>query len=149
VTLWLLADEIGRDCFAMNSSSRQIVLGRTPLPRAKHLFQIGYGDGLMGNAQLLRRYGYDVTSACGNRAAQFVLCMRAPYDLFVIDHSSAERERLEMEGWISAWYPSTRLVVLRQPLAEGCGQLLASRSTAAHAESDATAAPLERPSAYL
>jgi len=43
VTVWLLADGIGRKCYAMDSVSRTIVLARTPLERAKRVFHIGYG----------------------------------------------------------------------------------------------------------
>ena len=117
VTLWLLADEIGRECFATKSDSRQVVLARTPWSGARRLFQVGYDGGLAGNARFLHSHGYDVTSARGNRVAQFVLCMHPPYDLFVIDASGPEKARLEMIDWLHMAYPDTQVLLLKPPLA--------------------------------
>jgi hypothetical protein len=113
VTVWLLADQTGNECFAMDSTVSEIVLARTPLPGAKRIFQVAYRKAhLPVRAHLLRRDGYDVTSVSGNGAAQFVLRTRPPYDLFIIGDAAPEPVRLEMEQWLRANYPDTRIFAL-------------------------------------
>lgn len=144
VRLWLLADEIGRQCFATRSGSRQVVLSRTPWPGARRLFQVGYGDGLAGSARFLHSHGYDVTSACGNRVAQFVLCMHPPYDFFVIDYSGPERARLEMIDWLRKTYPNTQILLLKPPLANDYEQPTDSVPERGDDQSGLDAPPRER-----
>jgi hypothetical protein len=93
VTLWLLAGEIGRECFAMDCRTSEIRLARAPVPGAKRVFQVAYSEALAIRAHLLHRDGYDVTSALGNQVAKFVLSMRPPYDLF------QTRELLRSTPW--------------------------------------------------
>lgn len=113
VAVWLLADEMGQECFAIDSATGDLVLARTPLQGATRAFHVAYDRELARNAHLLHQDGYDVTSACGNRIAQYVLAMRPPYELFVIDQSGPELARLEMTQWLRANYPNAKF--LNQP----------------------------------
>jgi hypothetical protein len=118
-TVWLLADETGAECFAMDATRTEIALARTPLRGAKRIFQVAYSTALVNRAHLLRRDGYDVTSVSGNRVARIVLQARPPYDLFVVGHGASQPERIEMVEWLCAHYPNTRIVALNP-----CGHVI-------------------------
>jgi hypothetical protein len=113
-TVWLLADETGNDCFAMDCTGSEIVLARTPLPGARRIFQVAYTKALALRARLLRHDGYDVTSVSGNEVARFVLYAQASpaYDLFVLGHGASNAVRMQMVTWLRARYPSIRIVAL-------------------------------------
>lgn len=123
VAIWLLADEIGRECFATDPATKEIVLARTPFPGAKRIFQIAYGNALSSRAHLLYRHGYDATSAGGNERAKHVLCMHSPCDLFVIGDAAPEQVRLEMVRWLRVNYPGTRILALNPPQFPGFDSL--------------------------
>ncbi|HTW75851.1 MAG TPA: hypothetical protein VMD56_13120 [Steroidobacteraceae bacterium] len=111
-SVWLLANELERECFAVDPATKQIVLARTPLQGARRIFQVAYGNALAGRARLLRRDGYDVTSALGNQRARFVLAMRPHHDLFVLGSAAAQPVRSEMACWLRQNYPNIRIVAL-------------------------------------
>jgi hypothetical protein len=123
VTVWLLADQTGHQCFAMDSTATEIMLARTPSVGAKRIFQIAYGKKLAARAHLLQRQGFDVTSVSGNRTAKFVLRYAPPYDLFVIDDPAPGEDRLEMVHWLHATYPNTRILTLNPPQYQGFDEL--------------------------
>lgn len=113
VAVWLLADETGSECFAMDSSTSEIVIARTPLPGGKRIFQVAFSKAhLPVRAHRLHRKGHDVTSVAGGRAAQFVLRTHPPYDLFVIGHAAPEPVRRQIVRWVRARYPDTAIVTL-------------------------------------
>jgi len=123
VAIWLLADEIGRECVARDAMTKEIVLARAPLPGAKRIFQIAYGDALSSRAHLLHRHGYDATSAAGNERAKHLLSMHSPYDLFVIGHAAPEQVRLEMVRWLRLNYPGTQILALNSAQSSGLDSL--------------------------
>jgi hypothetical protein len=113
VTLALLADQTGNECYAMDWRAHEVALARAPCRGGRRIFQVAYDSKLLANrAQLLRRDGYDVTSAFGNRASQLVLGAHAPYNLFLIGHATPEPERSEMKRWLRAHYPEIAIVAL-------------------------------------
>ena len=112
--VWTLAEEAGSECFATDCTGSKIVLARTPLLGAKSIFQVAYSTALATRAYLLRRDGYDVTSASGNQVAQFVLQARPRYDLFIVGHRAPPPVRIEMIGWLRLHYPNTRIVSLNR-----------------------------------
>ncbi len=114
VTLRLLAHQTGNECFAADAA-RDIVAMRSPLRDGKRVFQVAYGRDISVRSQVLHRYGYDVTSVCGNQAAMFVLRMRPPFDLFLIGHAAPEQIRLDMIRWLRSRYPMTGIVALTPP----------------------------------
>lgn len=114
VTVWLLADETGNECLAMDPTGSETILSRTPLRGAKRIFQVAYSKALASRAHLLRRSGYDVTSVSGNLAAQFALRGHPHYDLFVIGHGASQRIRTEMAIWLRARYPDSGIVALNR-----------------------------------
>lgn len=116
VTVWLLADEIGRECFAMDSTTREIVLARAPQHDGKRVFHVGYGENtLTERAHRLQLSGCDVTSVLGNQVAMFVLCMHPPYDLFIIEEAESDRLPLEMMHWVRANYPGIQIIAPQPP----------------------------------
>jgi len=112
VIVWSLADQTGHECFAMDSTGSEIVLSRTPLPRAKRIFQVAYGKALASRGHLLRCDGYDVTSVSGNEVARDILYGRPAYDLFVIGRVASDPVRLQIVRWLRARYPDARIVAL-------------------------------------
>jgi hypothetical protein len=112
--VWMLAEEVGAECFATDCTGSTIVLARTPLLGAKCIFQVAYSTALAARAHLLRRDGYDVTSVSGNQIARFVLQARPRYDLFVVGHHAPQHVRNEMIGWLRVHYPNTRIVALNR-----------------------------------
>jgi hypothetical protein len=112
IAVWLLADETGNECVAMDSTGSEIVLARTPLPGAKRIFQVAYSKVLPVRAHLLHRGGFEVSSVSGNEVAQFVLHTRPHYDLFLIGNDASLPVRMEMVRWLRASYPDPTIVAL-------------------------------------
>lgn len=114
VRVHLLADDTDHECFAIHSTTQEVVERVVP-PRhdAKKIFQIAYDMNLLDvRASLLRRWGYQVTSVRGNSAAKALLHDAPPYDLFIVGHAAPERTRLEMVHWLRDHYPHVRILAL-------------------------------------
>lgn len=125
VRVRLLANETDHECFAICSDTHEIVARIMPLtPESKRLFQVGYDPHLLElRSELLRRWGYSVTSVIGNDAAKAVLRDRPSYDLFVIGHTAPEDVRLSMVHWLHKHYPNINILALNPPETQQLGDL--------------------------
>jgi hypothetical protein len=104
VSVQLLSDDTGNECFAVQCATRRRCIIRIPEKGGPRAFQIAYGPQIHARAAMLHRRGYDVTSAWGNAAALLVLDARLQYDLFVIGQEADASTRTEMGHWLRERY---------------------------------------------
>ena len=92
---------------------------RPPTARRKAkpvIFQIAYDERLMASrAALLKSCGFTVISVLGNEAAQLALEKPQHYDLFMLGHSAAPKDRTEMAEWLKTRYPKVQILALNPP----------------------------------
>lgn len=85
--------------------------------RLRRIFQIAYTQPLLlARAELLRRRGYEVTSALGNEAAETELkaCTQS-YDLFIVGHAAPAEVRAKMVQWLKEHYPTVKILAVHPP----------------------------------
>ena len=125
VRVRLLANETDHECFAICSSTQEIVARIVPFTaNSKHIFQIAYDAHVLEvRAELLRRWGYHVSSVIGNAAAKAVLQEHNRCDLFIIGHAAPEHVRLDMVHWLRKHYARTNILALNPPGMKQLGNL--------------------------
>lgn len=125
VRVRLLANETDHECFAICANTHEIVVRIVPFTaNSRQIFQIAYDTHLLDiRAQLLRQWGYHVTSVIGNEAAKAVLRERYACDLFLIGHTAPEYVRLDMVHWLRKHYARTNILALNPPGMKQLGNL--------------------------
>jgi hypothetical protein len=119
--LQAIASNTTNECFAIHLPTREIVarlnVGPASAPQRKRLiFQIAYdGELATQRAELLRACGYEVVSVIGNEAAEVLLSMSRPWDLFIVGPSAAQEIQEEIVRWLKAKYPGVRVLALSFP----------------------------------
>lgn len=83
-------------------------------PKSKRIvFQIGYDEReLKARAEVLRRFGHEVTSVGDNTAAKTALATIRDVDLFILGHSAPDETVQEMLAWLRANYPNVKILAL-------------------------------------
>jgi CheY-like chemotaxis protein len=85
--------------------------------KLRRIFQIAYTQPLLvERAELLRKRGYEITSALGNESAQMELkaCTKT-YDLFIVGHAAPPEVRAKMVHWLKEHYPTGKILALHPP----------------------------------
>jgi len=125
VQVRLLATETDHECFAICALTHDIVARILPVTSdSKRLFQIAYDARLLDiRAELLRSWGYHVTSAFGNDEAKRLLQAKPAIDLFLIGHIAPEEVRLEMVHWLRQQYAQAKILALNPPDTQRLGNL--------------------------
>ena len=110
----------GKEYFAMQMRTRNVIFPARPPETGKRVFQIAYTETLgQERAALLRGHGYGVLSVMGNQAAKAFLSSTRIHatdiDFFMIGHAAAEAARKEIVDWLRPRYPATKILVLNPP----------------------------------
>jgi hypothetical protein len=113
-----IAAKTGNDCFAIHLPTKEIVAlrsgsGASVTNRKRLLFQIAY-DSTVANerSRLLRLCGYEIVTAIGNQAAQAILNPPRPWDLFLVEVSSAGANQEEILCWLKGAFPGVPIVAI-------------------------------------
>lgn len=118
-----LAQRTSNECFASDAKTHQIVM-QLNVPRAelRRIFMISYDEEIgVRRAELLRSHDYGVISAIGNEAAKVLLSSMQHYDLFIVGHGAPPEIREEMASWLSAQYPTVKILAVNPPGEEVLG----------------------------
>jgi CheY-like chemotaxis protein len=85
--------------------------------KLRHIFQIAYTQPLLvERAELLRKRGYEVSSALGNESAQMELkACTETCDLFIVGHAAPPEVRAKMVQWLKEHYPTVKILALHPP----------------------------------
>ena len=117
VQLRQLARQSTNECFTIHTATRRLVAHlNVPVSEKSHMksiFQITYAHEMaQAREEMLRLWGYRVTSAVGNENAKMELESKPHVDLFILGHAAPERERSEMVAWLREKYPKVKILAL-------------------------------------
>lgn len=89
------------------------LMGELDEPKGAKVFQIAYDEALLiTREQLLKRRGYEVTSALGNDDAKRLLNNGREYAVFIIGHAGQWHCREEVAKWLKTNFPDAKIIAL-------------------------------------
>lgn len=105
------------ECFALHVATQRVIghLNDRVANRreTKHILQITYAHEMaLAREEILRQWGYRVTTVIGNEMARALLLTAVHFDLFIIGHAAPEPTRNDMVDWLREKFPDVKIVSL-------------------------------------
>lgn len=112
-----LARQSTNECFTVHTATRRLVAHlNVPVAEKSHMksiYQITYANEMaQAREEVMRLWGYRVTSAVGNESAKLELASNPHVDLFILGHAAPEQTRREMVAWLREKYPKVKILAL-------------------------------------